>query len=331
MQRAASRSSRPGPPEGASAGVTLRRYSRRVPAESRESIWRPPFAVDPWLTIAPLRHGRGDPTIRFERDGIWRAQRTLAGPATLHLRFVGGDIIAQAWGPGAELAIAGIPRLLGVDDDPAAFSPPRGPLRELTARHHGLRFTRSDWILGSLLPAIIEQKVTGYEAGRSYRALVRGHGEPAPGPGGLLLPPDPAALARLPYWAYHPLGLEQRRADTIRRVGLRAGWLEASLVGTPEPVMARLLQVPGIGPWTAAETVRTAMGDPDMVSVGDFHLPNLVAWMLAGEPRGDDARMLELLAPFAGQRARVVRLLKLSGMHAPRYGPRYAGRSIDSL
>ena len=65
-----------------------------------------------------------------------------------------------------------------------------------------------------------------------------------------------------------------------------------------------------------------ALGDPDAVSVGDFHLPNVVAFALAGEPRADDARMLELLEPWRGHRARVIRLLEASGIQAPKYGPR---------
>jgi 3-methyladenine DNA glycosylase/8-oxoguanine DNA glycosylase len=87
---------------------------------------------------------------------------------------------------------------------------------------------------------------------------------------------------------------------------------------------ARLRAYPGIGPWTAAEVTLRALGDPDAVSVGDFHLPNVVAFALAGEPRGDDARMLELLEPWRGHRARVVRLLEASGIEAPKFGPRYA-------
>jgi hypothetical protein len=67
------------------------------------------------------------------------------------------------------------------------------------------------------------------------------------------------------------------------------------------------------------------------VSVGDFHLPNIVAYGLAGEPRADDARMLELLEPFRGRRALVVRLLELGGPRPPRYGPRLAPRRIEAI
>ena len=66
----------------------------------------------------------------------------------------------------------------------------------------------------------------------------------------------------------------------------------------------------------------TAMGDPDAVAVGDFHLKNVVSFNLAGEPRGTDERMLELLAPYEGQRGRVVRLLMLDGKAPPAFGPR---------
>jgi 3-methyladenine DNA glycosylase/8-oxoguanine DNA glycosylase len=94
---------------------------------------------------------------------------------------------------------------------------------------------------------------------------------------------------------------------------------------------AALQAFPGIGPWTAAEVGLRAFGDPDAVSIGDFHLPNMVAFALAGEPRGTDERMLELLEPYRGHRGRVIRLLELGGTAAPRYGPRVSPRRIDAL
>ncbi len=94
---------------------------------------------------------------------------------------------------------------------------------------------------------------------------------------------------------------------------------------------ARLTALPGVGPWTAAEVARVALGDTDAVSVGDYHLPHQVAWALAGEPRADDDRMLELLEPYRGHRARVVRLIEAAGILAPRHGPRRPLRAITSL
>jgi 3-methyladenine DNA glycosylase/8-oxoguanine DNA glycosylase len=88
--------------------------------------------------------------------------------------------------------------------------------------------------------------------------------------------------------------------------------------------------VPGVGAWTVAEVRQRAHGDADAVSVGDFHIPKLVGWCLAGRPV-DDAGMLELLEPYAGHRYRAVRLLELSGTQYPRFAPRYAPRDFRRM
>ena len=68
---------------------------------------------------------------------------------------------------------------------------------------------------------------------------------------------------------------------------------------------------------------RRRPGRPDAVLLGDLHVPHTVCHALAGEDRGSDERMLELLAPWAGHRGRVVRLVTGAGRGAPRRGPRY--------
>jgi len=290
-------------------------------------------------TLAPLVRGRGDRTIRIAAREAWWATRTAAGPATLHLSLAPGTLTAEAWGPGAELVVERAGRLVGLE--PARQ--PTGTLAGiddtrisgLARRRPGVRTLRTEAVFEALVAAILEQKVTGTEAHRVWHGLVRRYGEPAPPPPGpdlrLRLLPAPATLAALPYYAFHPLGLERRRADLIRAVAGRASWFEA-IVDLPLPAAyARLLAVPGIGPWTAAEVAVRALGDDDAVSVGDFHIPNLVAWVLAGEPRADDARMLELLEPFRGRRALVIRLLELSGSMAPRRGPRLTPRRIEGI
>jgi 3-methyladenine DNA glycosylase/8-oxoguanine DNA glycosylase len=287
--------------------------------------------LDLVLTLRPFVRGPGDPTMRLARSRVRRATRTPDGPAAIAIELAAGQVRAEAWGPGADRALSGLPALLGLDDDPSALVPAHPIVAELVRRLPGLRIGRSGAVMEALVPAILEQKVTGSEASDAFRGLVRAFGEPAPGPLGLTLPPAPDRIARLPYFAFHPLGVEQRRADTVRRAASRAGWLEEVVGLGPDVATGRLMSLPGIGSWTAAEVVARALGDPDTVSIGDFHLPHLVAWTLAGEPRGDDARMLELLEPYRGQRGRVVRLLEASGLAAPRYGPRMAPRSIAGI
>jgi 3-methyladenine DNA glycosylase/8-oxoguanine DNA glycosylase len=284
-------------------------------------------------TLAPLAHGPRDTTIRLTSGRAWRATRTPDGPATVALVQDGDVVRAEAWGPGADRALAEIPALLRLDSEPLPLRADHRVVADLARRHPGVRIPRTGAALESLLPAILEQKVTGQEAHRAWFGLIGAYGEAAPGPSewGLRVGPSPATLAGLPYYAYHPFGIERRRADLIRHVAARAAWFEA-IVDLPLPdAYARLMAVPGVGPWTAAEVGARVLGDDDAVSVGDFHLPNLVAFALAREPRGDDARMLELLEPYSGQRARVVRLLELSGIRPPRYGPRLSGRGIADL
>ncbi|MFV2064501.1 MAG: DNA-3-methyladenine glycosylase [Chloroflexota bacterium] len=296
-----------------------------------DSMVRLDFEVDIRLTLGPLRHGPRDPTIRWEGGVVWRATRTAEGAATLRIARGREGWRVTAWGPGAEVAAEGVPRLLGSEDRPERLEVPEGRLRDVVARARGLRFGRSDAVMEALVPAIIGQKVTSIEAQRAYRRLITRFGEAAPGPGDLRLAPEPADLATMPYYELHPLGLEQRRAVTLIHAAQRAPQLEAAASMTPGAALARLRSVPGVGVWTAAETARTAFGDPDVVSLGDFHIPNTVCWALAGEARGDDARMLELLEPYRGQRGRLVRLIELAGITAPKYGPRSPIRSIDEI
>lgn len=287
--------------------------------------------LDLKLTLRPLQHGSTDPTIRIHRREAWRATRTPDGPATQHLRVDGSGLEVTAWGRGAGWLLERTPDLIGESDDGEAFAPGHPGLRDLHRRHPGLRIGRSHAVVETIVPTILEQKVTGAGARRSFRALVHSHGEPAPGPPGLMLPPEPALLAGLPYQDFHPFGIERKRAATVKIACSYARRLEETVTMAPDAARRRLLALPGVGEWTTALVAGAAWGDADAVEVGDFHVPNLIAWYLAGEPRGNDARMLELLAPYAGHRARVIRLIEYSGVRAPRYGPRLAVADLTKI
>ncbi len=270
-----------------------------------------------------------DPCARFVDGGFFWATRTPDGPAVLQLCRDGTDLAATGHGPGAAWVVDRADAIAGLRDDLDGFASlaAQHPLVAELARHHrGVRLPATGRVFHRLLVAILEQKVTGIEAHRAYRAIARHFGEPAPGPVPLLLPPDPAAVAGTAYWVFHPFGVEQRRSQTLLRAACEAVRLERC--ADSAEATRRLTSIPGIGPWTAAEVVRTAYGDADAVSVGDFHIPNTVAWALAGEPRGTDARMLELLEPFRGHRGRVCDLLAAGGIMAPKFGPRMPIRSF---
>jgi 3-methyladenine DNA glycosylase/8-oxoguanine DNA glycosylase len=284
--------------------------------------------IDLVRTLAPLAHH--SPTMRFgpTPGEVWRATRTPEGAATIRLRQRSSTTVdARAYGDGADWALAHAPDLLGAGDDPTEFRPQRNAgLRDLQRRHPGIRIPTTHAIAEALVPIVLEQKVQTAEAHASYRILLHTHSDPAPGPANgprLRLPPDPRHLAQLPYWHFHHAGVEKRRADTVRRVASHARQLDA---GTANP-----RAIPGIGAWTIGELGMRANGDADAVPIGDYHLPHLVAFALAGEPRSTDERMLELLEPYRPHRARVIRLLTLSGIRPPRYGPRMPRSALSRV
>lgn len=302
-------------------------------------VWRPGHPVDVHLTLRALRRGAGDPAFRTTADNaIWRAARTPEGPGTLRLAVRRSDaaVEAAAWGPGRQWLLETVPSLLGVDDDPAGFVPGHPVLAEAARRRAGLRVTRSRLVFEALVPSILEQKVTGSEARRSWRELLRRFGSPAPGPpsgmpAGLRVPPAPADWARIPSWEWHRAGVDGKRSRTVILAARVAGRLEETLDLTAADAVRRLCAVPGIGVWTAAEVMQRAHGDADAVSVGDYHLPAMVGWALAGHPVDDDG-MLALLEPYRGHRYRAVRLLELTpGTFPPRRGPRYSPRDYRTI
>jgi len=301
-------------------------------------VWRPGRAVDLLATLGPMRRGSGDPTFRYDAGGaLWRTCRTPDGPATtaLTVRAGTGEVETRAWGPGAGWALDALPELLGAGDDPAGFEPRDAVVREAWRRHPGWRVPRSRRVLEALVPAVLEQKVTGREAWRGFRTLVRRFGERAPGPvgqlpDGLWVQPAARAWAGIPSWEWHRAGVDLSRSRTAVVAAGSAGRLEQLCSSAPAEAAARMRSLPGVGAWTAAEVAQRALGDADAVSVGDFHLASSVGWALVGE-RVDDDTMLELLEPYAGHRYRVVRMIELSGLRYERHGPRYSGRDYRAM
>lgn len=266
----------------------------------------------------------------FRQDGWWFTTSTALGPATLRLSRTRETVTGTAWGAGAEPVLESLPRIAGLEDD-ADFDPRHPLVSELHRRSPGLRFGATGDVFAHLVAAIVGQKVTRAEADRALQGLRREFGEPAPGPiPALRLPPDPEKIAEAPYWVFHTLHLEQRRARTLVAAARQAPRLRRLGTESVESAAEFLITIPGIGAWTIAKTLAPSHGDPDQLEVGDFHLKNLVAFHLTGRPRGTDEEMVELMEEFRPQRGRVVRLLHTLG-HAPKYGPRMAPRDITRM
>ena len=281
-----------------------------------------PFALDLRRSLRPLRLGKHDPTIDVRDGVVGLAVNTPEGPAAVRAEHLGDRLEVEAWGEGADWSLEGAPGLLGCEDDRAGFEPVHPLILQLHREADGLRLPRTRRVLDALVPAVLSQRVTGFEAKRAFRLLVDRWGEPAPGPLGLRLVPAPEVISEIAYYDLHVIGVEKKRADALKRVSAHAGRLERLVAASPGELRARLESIAGVGEWTSAEVARVVLADADAVSVGDFHLKHLVSWALASEPRGTDERMLQLLEPYRGHRGRVCTLLESAGITAPRYGPR---------
>jgi hypothetical protein len=335
--------------------------------QSRE--WPLPFALDIALALSVHRRGPGDPAYARDAAGaIWRTSLTPDGPGTLRVTSrrlpasgpppaagmpsatgtpsaagmpppIGATpatgpvwVTGRAWGAGAGWLLDNLPGWLGFHDDRAGFAPRHPVVSDLALRYDSFRVGRSGRVFEALVPAVLEQKVVTLEAHRAWRFLLVKYGEPAPGPApaGMRVPPAPRTWARIPSWDWHRAGVEGVRARTIITAAAVASRLEEAAELDPAEADRRLRALPGIGVWTSAEIRQRAMGDPDAVSVGDYHLPNAVGWTLARR-KTDDAGMLELLAPYAGHRYRVTRLIELGGTRPERHGPRMSVRDYRAF
>jgi 3-methyladenine DNA glycosylase/8-oxoguanine DNA glycosylase len=295
-------------------------------------VWRPGWPCAVGTTLSILRRGSADPTFRTDADGtIWRGIRTPEGTATLRLRAhpAHGEVHAHAWGHGAAWALDSVPAMLGADDDPTGFAPTHPVLADAHRRRPHWRVCRTGLVMEALVPAIIEQKVTGQEALGSFRRLVHRYGERAPGAGaerGVWVQPSAETVRMVPSWEWLRMHIDPARSRTVVRAAQVASSLERTAGLPHDEADRRMRSLPGIGVWTSAEVRFRAHGDADAVSFGDYHIAKNVGWALTGEEVDDDG-LAELLEPYRPHRYRVQRLVELSGLSRPRRGPRMAPRT----
>lgn len=291
--------------------------------------WRPAWPVSVGQVWGVWRRGAGDPTYRVEAGRHWRGLRTPEGTAALCVfeDVPAGVVAAQAWGEGGAWALEHLPAMLGAFDDVSSFVAHHKALQRAWHQHRHARVGRGGVLMEALVPAIIEQKVTGQEAFGGFRRLVRTHGEQAPGPHpDLWVQPSPEALRRVPSWDWLRFSIDNSRSAAILRAARLASSLERLATRPTSDVDAALRSIPGVGVWTSAEVRSRALGDPDAVSFGDYHVAKEIGWALLGRDI-DDAELAELLVPYAGHRYRVQQLVTIDGLARPRRGARMAPRT----
>jgi 3-methyladenine DNA glycosylase/8-oxoguanine DNA glycosylase len=267
--------------------------------------------------------GAGDPTARLEDLCFEKTYLGRAGVVRLRLARTAEGLAIEAHGPGAVEAVAFWTARLPPRDGQEGFAPADPLLRRLHRAHPGLRLVAVPWLWDIAASIVLQQRVAFVDAARSWRRIVEA--SRAPGEAASTFP-SPARIARVPLWQLRELGVDEQRGRALvalAREEVFHPFLAAD--GELAALRRRLGAIPGIGPWTIEMILGHGAGDPDAVPVGDLHLPHLVCWALAGEPRGSDARMLELLEPYRGQRFRAVRLIycaRLSPPREPRRMPR---------
>lgn len=268
-----------------------------------------------------------DPTVLLEPGRFVRATLTPDGPGEIRVLWEDGVAEVEAWGDGAPWLVARAPRLLGLDDDVSTFRPD-GALRDVWRKHHRSRIGATGTVWHDLGAFILQQRVRFVDAAAHWRAMVRAWGDASPGPHDLLLPPDPATVARRSYVEFHDFGVERSRAQILINAAAVAQRLHASVDRTWADAAPRIGAVRGVGPWTLGGLQGLTWGDPDTVITGDFGFPRAVGWFFDRDERADDARMLELLEPYRPHRYRVLGLVLASGVSPPRRHHRLAKNPI---
>jgi 3-methyladenine DNA glycosylase/8-oxoguanine DNA glycosylase len=286
------------------------------------------------MTLSPLRRGPGDPCYQLVDGAIWKTTLMPSGPVTARITTSARNAVdCEAWGGGANEFVERLPAWLGAEDDATGFAPTEPTIAAAHRNVPHLRLGRTSRVLEALIPAVLEQRVAGKDAFRAWRLLVTKYGAPAPGPAPerMRVPPPSDVWRRVPSWEFHLANVDPGRARTIVGCAQRADSLERLTTRRSEQKRAALRSLPGVGEWTAAEVAQRAWGDADAISVGDYHLSNMVGSTLLGH-RIDDQEMIELLEPLRPHRQRAVRLLEVSGLaRNPRFGARQAIPDLRAL
>ena len=241
-----------------------------------------------WAQSLALPHGPG--TVRIELRDLTAHDGTALLPATFRLTDLRDT--------GA--AVERVRRLLDADCDPVAVDDAflgDPVLGRLVRARPGLRVPGHVDGHELAVRTVIGQQVSVAGARTVTARLVREHGRPLPHPedGLTHLFPDAATLAEV-----DPERLPMPRARGRALVGLCAALAEGRIAldrgADREEVRRRLVELPGIGPWTADYVAMRALGHPDVFLPTDIGIRDALRGL--GEDPARAAALAERWRPW---------------------------------
>jgi AraC family transcriptional regulator of adaptative response / DNA-3-methyladenine glycosylase II len=243
----------------------LRNGSVRPPGLSLRLSYRGPYEAEPLLGFLSKRAIPGVESITEERYS-----RTIPG-GVIELIPGDGHVLLRAEATGALRGVAKVVarcrRLFDLDADPDAVGEVLSAdplLAPLVAAAPGLRVPGAYDGFELAVRAVLGQQVSVAGARTLAGRLVERAGSPLAQPQGDLTHVFPTAEA-VAEADLTGLGLTGARERTLRAVAeaVASGELDLDGGGDLDETAARLLEIPGIGPWTVAYIRMRALRDPD--------------------------------------------------------------------
>jgi len=240
------------------------------------------------LTARVLRRSPRNVIDRVDQDGTWTRAVVLSdGPALLRGRQHAATLVFDAAPAGAadrRAVEALVTRMFSPDLDLAPFwRRARGErgFAELARRCAGLRPQRFPTLFEALVNGICCQQLS-LAAGMTRLGHLAERFGARTQDGARVGPPEPGLIARAPLSAIRQAGLSARRAAELRDLArLPLERFERELTSLPDAeARARLLELPGIGPWTADYVLLRGLGRLDIFPAGDVGAANTLGRVL---------------------------------------------------
>jgi AraC family transcriptional regulator of adaptative response / DNA-3-methyladenine glycosylase II len=252
----------------ASEGVTLR------------LAYRPPLA---WPELRGFLVGRGAAGVeaaegdRYLRTVSLEGRRGWITAAPVAARNLLAVEISSELVPVLAKLLPRLRRLFDLDAHPAAIAQTLAAdarLAPMVAACPGLRVAGALDGFELALRAVLGQQVTVKAATTLFGRFARAFGDAAqtPHPALMYFAPQAARVAEAPVQQLIDLGLTQRRAQTVSDLAraVAGGTLDLDGGTRIETALERLLEIPGIGPWTAQYVAMRALRDPDAFPSSDY-------------------------------------------------------------